>query len=197
MGAKTEYFKLRGKESARKKLGLHLDKKIILFVGHLDPRKDPETLVKAIYRIKKDVVCYMIGKVKLEENLKAMVSELNIKNRVRFLGLKSNKEVSLYMNACDLFVLPSLMEGLPVVLCEALASGKPVVATAVAGTPELVTKDVGYLVRPKDEKDLAEKIMLALNRKWETKKLLKKGKEFSAPESAKKLVVVYKNLLKK
>ena len=101
------------------------------------------------------------------------------------------------MNACDILVLPSLNEGLPVVLCEALACGKPVVATRVAGTPELVNSDVGHLVEPKDVDDLANKILLALNKKWRKDVLIKRGKEFSVDRSAKKLLEVYGIFLKK
>ena len=120
-----------------------------------------------------------------------MVSDLEINNYIRFLGQKTNDEVSKYMNACDLVTLPSLNEGLPVVLCEALACGKPVVATRVAGTPELVNKDVGLLVNPKDEKDLAEKIIKALNKRWNIKLILKRAKEFSVDNSVKKLLTIY------
>ena len=101
------------------------------------------------------------------------------------------------MNACDIFVLPSLNEGLPVVLGEALACGKPVVATKVAGTPELVNNDVGYLVNPKDVNALAEKILLALNKKWEKEKLLKRAQEFSVTKSVRKLIKVYRGFLVK
>jgi len=200
MGAKKGLFKLRNKQRVRKMLDLPMSKEIILFAGHLEKRKGPEYLIKAMKKVvqkEKEVICYIIGKGELDKELKKMTSELNLEKHIKFLGLKTNDEVALYMSACNIFVLPSLMEGMPVVLCEALLSGKPVVATSVAGTPELVTKDVGYLVKPKDEEDLAEKIIMAFNRKWDTKKLLKRGNEFSVPESVKKLVKVYQSFIDK
>ena len=121
---------------------------------------------------------------------------MNAGSYIKFLGQKVNDEIAPYMNACDVFALPSLNEGLPVVLCEALACGKPVVATNVAGTPELVNNDAGYLVKPKDEAELAEKIQLALNKKWNVKKMLERAKKFSVPVSAGKVAVVYNRLLK-
>jgi L-malate glycosyltransferase len=198
MGAQ-KWFKPRDAEEMRKKLDLPRDKKIILFAGYLTPRKGPEYLIKAMDRVlkeKKDTVCYLIGMGVLETELKNMVSSLGLGDNIKFLGVKTNQEVALYMSACDLFVLPSLMEGLPVVLCEALISGKPVVATGIAGTPELVTKDVGYLVKTKDDLDLAKKIIMALDRKWDKKNILERGNEFSTARSAKKLLDVYKKLLK-
>ena len=161
-------------------------------------RKGVEYLIRAVKIVlKKDknVLCCIIGGGYLEEYLKKLTSDSELNDYIRFLGVKRNKEVIPYTNASDILVLPSLNEGLPVVLCEALACGKPVVATNVAGTPELVSKDIGYLVKPKDANDLAEKILLALNKKWKKEKLLKRAKEFSVTRAVKKLMGVYKSLL--
>lgn len=198
MGVLTSEFKPENKDDHRKILNLPLNKKIILFVGHLVTRKGVEYLIRAIESVSKEnknVLCCIIGKGPLEDDLKKLTSELKLNEYIKFLGQKNHSEVAQYMNACDILVLPSLNEGLPVVLCEALACGKPVVATDVAGTPELVDKDVGYLVKPKDAVDLAKKIILALNKKWKKEKLLKKAKQFSVTNSAKKVLNVYKKLL--
>lgn len=199
MGAKTDRFKPKNKQEARKRLNLPLDKKIILFVGHLIERKGVIYLIKAMQEVikkEKNALCLVIGGGAEENKLKKASSDLGLGNYIKFLGQKTNEKVAPYMNACDIFVLPSLNEGLPVVLCEALACGKPVVATAVAGTPELVAKDVGYLVRPKNPKDLEEKITLALNKKWNKNEILERAKLFSAKHCAEKVVNVYKELLK-
>ena len=199
MGFDIVNFKPMDKNKMRKKLNLPSNKKIILFVGHLVTRKGVEFLIKAIQiatKKSKDLICLIIGKGELENKLKKISSDLGINEHIKFLGLKTNNEVADYMSACDIFALPSLNEGLPVVLCEALACGKPVVATSVAGNPELVNEDVGFLVKPKDEKDLAEKIALALVKKWDIKKILNRSHEFSAASSAKKLMKVYRDCLK-
>lgn len=200
MGVNTTNFKPKDKNKVRKILDLPLNKKIILFVGHLVTRKGVEYLIRAIKVISnknKNILCCIVGKGYLENHLKRVASNLNLDEFVRFVGQKTNEEVAKYMNACDIFVLPSLNEGLPVVLCEALACGKPVVATKVAGTPELVNTDVGYLVKPKDVDDLSKKIILALNKKWDKEKLLKRSKEFSVTNSVEKLMGVYKLYKKK
>ena len=199
MGAKTDRFKPRDKYKARKILNLPEDKKIALFVGHLVPRKGVEYLIRAIKIISekdKNIFCYVIGTGHMKGRLQSLASELDLGEFMAFEGQKNHEEVPYYMNACDILVLPSLNEGLPVVLCEALACGKPVVATRVAGTPELVNDDVGFLVNPKDEKDLAEKIELALKKKWNIKKIFERAAEFSTSASAKKLMKVYNGVLK-
>lgn len=199
MGANTDRFRPRSKVKARRMFNLPLDKKIILFVGHLVQRKGVDYLIKSMEKIieyEKRIMCIIIGKGTEEKKLKKLSSMLKLNSYIIFLGQKTNEEVAPYMNACDILVLPSLNEGLPVVLCEALAAGKPVVATNVAGTPELVTKDVGYLVKPKDHTDLAWKIILAVNKKWDVKRILERAEEFSDKKCAKKVVDVYMQILK-
>ena len=200
MGARLDRFKPKDNTKSRKQLNLPKGKKIILFVGHLFTRKGVEYLIKAmkiITKKEKNILCLIIGRGDLDSGLRKLASDLDLCGNITFLGMRTNDEVADYMNACDLFVLPSLNEGLPVVLCEALACGKPVVATNVAGTPELVNSDVGFLVKPKDVSELAEKIILAMNRKWNKKKLLARAAEFSVSASVKKLMKVYESFVKK
>ncbi len=199
MGANAGRFRPKNSRDMRKRLKLPLNKKIILFVGHLVERKGVIYLIRAMKDIiKKEsgALCIIIGKGIEENKLKDAASELGLESHINFLGQKTNEEVAPYMNACDILALPSLNEGLPVVLCEALASGKPVVATAVAGTPELVTKDVGFLVKPGSHEELAEKIILALNKRWSLKKILERAKLFSAKYCAERVARVYRGLLK-
>ncbi len=200
MGANIAKFKPRNVSSVRKLLGLPNDKKIILFVGHLIVRKSPEYLIKSIKHITKrrdDILCCLVGEGPMKNDLTKLISDLGVDRYVKLLGPKANKEVALYLNACDVLVLPSLNEGLPVILCEALACGKPVVASKVAAIPELINEDVGYLSMPRNDIDLADKISRALNKKWDVAKIIKRSKMVSAPNSAKKLVEAYKDIIKK
>ena len=199
MGVATKKFNVKDKIKSRRMLNLPQNKRIILFVGHLVPRKGVEYLIKACNGLSEkgyEFLCCIIGKGWHEGYLKKLAAELGLGDHIKFFGQKNHESVARYINSCDLVVLPSLNEGLPVILCESLACGKPIVATSVAGTPELVTKDVGYLVKPKNVDDLKDKIAMALNRKWDTKKLLARAREFSVPASAEKLLVVYKSFLK-
>jgi glycosyltransferase involved in cell wall biosynthesis len=76
--------------------------------------------------------------------------------RIRFVGKVAHDEVAWWMAAGDVFCLPSLSEGLPTVVCEAMACGRAVVATAVDGTPEIVDDGAtGLLVPPRDAQALA------------------------------------------
>ena len=198
-GYMVKRFRPLNKDRCMQILNLPKDKKIILFVGGLAERKGPEYLIKSIYlalKKRKDIACWIVGGGKLMKSLKNMTHEMKLDGFVNFAGYRLPDEIPLWMNASDLLVLPSLDEGLPNVVVESLACGKPVVATNVPGNLEVINKDVGYLVKPKDENDLAEKIIMALDKKWKKEKLLERAKKFSVTSSAKRLLDVYKSLLK-
>jgi glycosyltransferase involved in cell wall biosynthesis len=91
-----------------------------------------------------------------------VAQRLALADQVFFAGKRPNAEIPLWMNACDVVVLPSLSEGFGVVLVEAMACGKPVVATACGGPEDIVTSDTGILVPPADETALAQAMSDAL-----------------------------------
>ena len=117
------------------------------------PRKGVDTLVEAMGLLARRpqgaplLVAAGIGEMR--PALERRAAELGIADRVRFVGKIGHDEVGWWMAAGDLFVLPSLSEGLPTVVCEAMNCGRPVVATAVDGTPEIVRDgETGLLVPP-------------------------------------------------
>lgn len=76
------------------------------------------------------------------------------------------------MNACDVFILPSLSEGNPTVMFECLGCGKPFVGTKVGGIPEIInSEDYSLLCEPANPKELAEKILIALDKGWDNEKI--------------------------
>ena len=80
--------------------------------------------------------------------------------KVLFLGGVNHENIPELMSAADIFVLPSLSEGFPLVLVEAMASGLPVIATNVGGLPEIVKEgETGFLVPSQDSKQLAQRII--------------------------------------
>jgi len=104
----------------------------------------------------------LAGRGELEGELKAISNQLGIANQIYFLGFR--QDVPEILRAIDVFVLPSLREGLPLSIMEAMCSGLPVVASRVGGIPELFGDvDMGRLVDPTDEVGLADS-MLALIR---------------------------------
>ena len=99
------------------------------------------------------------------------------------------------MNACDIFVLPSLSESFGIVQVEALACGKPVVATRNGGSEEIIiSEEYGYLVETRNAMQLAEKIIQALDKNWNEKVIREYASNFTWEKISKEIVSIYDDL---
>lgn len=133
-------------------------------IGRLEPQKGHKYFLEAIKLLNgsyPDVKFMVVGEGSLRSELEEQSRKLGITNRIEFLGYKKNIENIL--QEIDLLVLPSLYEGLPLVVLEAGAMGKPVIATNVDGSPEIIIdKETGFIVSVKDSLALKEGIELFL-----------------------------------
>lgn len=124
----------------------------LVAVGNLYPVKDHATLLRAAVRLPVARIA-IAGRGSQEEPLRRLAHELGLAERVHLLGLRD--DVDTILTAADIFVQPSLSEGLPLAVLEAMAFGLPVVATRVGGVPEAVVDgDTGYLVPAGDPEAL-------------------------------------------
>jgi len=199
-GFRSDLFYPRDSSECRKILNLPQDKKIILTVGNLEPIKGQMHLVDAIKEIireRKDILCIIVGAGKIRSKLERQIRSLGLEENVILAGGKPHGEIPLWMNACDIFVLPSLNEGNPTVMFEALGCGKPFVGTKVGGVPEVITSDeYGLLVEPANPEDLAEKILVALDREWDREAILAYAERYKWENIAKEILGVYKKVVK-
>ena len=137
-----------------------IDKEIVLFVGKLQTIKGVHWLLcamKDVLRSRPDAALILVGNGKCERKLRSLASKLRISESVVFAG-PQDVHLSEYFAASTLVVIPSEHEGFPLVALEAMASGKPMVASSVGGLPEIVTQDTGILVRSGDFRDLGSAI---------------------------------------
>lgn len=194
-GFKEDLFCPKEMAECRRVLGLPLDRKIILTVGIYETVKGHTYLVEAVSRIireKKDILCVMIGFGTERQALEKQIQSLGLEDHIILAGGKPHTEIPLWINACDLFVLPSLNEGNPTVLFEALGCGKPFIGTRVGGVPEIITSDVyGLLVNPADPDDLKAKILTGLERTWDREAIRAYAKQFTWETIAQKIRDVY------
>jgi glycosyltransferase involved in cell wall biosynthesis len=143
----------------------------LLFVGSLIERKGLRYLLAALPRVFAAHPTYRLviaGDGPQEEELRGLAAGLGVAEKVQFLGFLPPDEVRLWMRRARLFALPSVEEGLGVVLLEALACGTPVVASDVDGIPDTVTADVGLLAQPGRPEEFATAIcsILADPERW-------------------------------
>jgi glycosyltransferase involved in cell wall biosynthesis len=161
-----------GKEQTRRELGLPPHRPVVLYLGRVATVKGPMHFVDAAGRVlreHRDATFVVVGDGHLRPELEAAVRAAGMAEHFFFAGHVRHEEVGRWLGVADLFVLPSLSEGVPHALLEAFAFGLPVVASAVGGVPEIVSDGVnGYLVAPADAPDLARRI-LSLLRSPETR----------------------------
>jgi len=157
------------------------NKKILLTVCRLDPRKNIETLIKAMNLLihkfeEKNIELLVIGDGIEKNHLESLIQKLKLDNCIRLLGSLPNmgKELPLYYAMSDLFILPTLYEGFGIVFIEAMACGLPVITTDRGSNPEIVGND-GILIKAKDSKLLAKTIADTLHDKTLLKELRAKG----------------------
>jgi glycosyltransferase involved in cell wall biosynthesis len=198
-GFRSDLFYPRDMWECRKWLNLPLNKKILLTVGNLEDVKGQSYLIEAVRMVvqeRKDILCVIVGSGKLRNALIRQIHGLGLKEYVLLVGGKPHDEIPLWMNACDIFILPSLNEGNPTVLFECLGCSKPFVGTRVGGVPEVITSDdTGLLVKPANSNDLAEKILIALVKEWDQKAILAYAKQYSWENIAKEILKVYEQVL--
>jgi glycosyltransferase involved in cell wall biosynthesis len=146
---------------------------LLLFVGSLIERKGIKHLIRAMPKVRERLPGYrlaIVGEGPQREELTSLIDELDLEESVTLVGAQPQDQVVQWMQRARLFVLPSLEEGLGIVILEALASGTPCIGTRVGGIPELISPDVGRLVPPADSKALANAALAILQdaETWQT-----------------------------
>jgi glycosyltransferase involved in cell wall biosynthesis len=195
---------LEEKQCLRAGLGLEEDEQVVGVVGSLYPVKGHEYLLAAVPQVLTShprAKFLIVGRGDLESRLKEEVKQRGLEKQVRFLGFR--EDVSALLSLMDIFVLPSLSEGLSIALLEAMAAGKPVIATDVGGNPEVVVDgETGFLVPPRNADALAAKLLLLLADKHQTRRLGENGRRrvqqyFSFQAMVNKYQDLYENCLQR
>jgi glycosyltransferase involved in cell wall biosynthesis len=151
------------RKTLREKLGLELHRRYIANVARFHPVKDQTMLLRAFAGVasqSSDVDLLLVGDGPLRGELEALTVELNLRERVRFLGIRS--DVPEILAAVDVFALTSVSEAASLTLLEAMASGLPVVVTAVGGNPEIVREEREGLLVPRGDASATTAALLRL-----------------------------------
>jgi len=199
-----EEFRNVRRESAngkREELGILPQEKVILTVGRLDPPKGHRFLFLAmgdILRAVPELKLLVVGDGPSRSSLEALARDLGIAANVVFTGVRS--DVRELLALAQVFVLPTLSEGMPVTLLESLASGVPAVASRIGPTEEVIEDGVsGLLVPPRSPQALADAVLVLLQNSERAKAMAERGRllvdeKFSARGCADALAGLYLSL---
>ncbi len=172
-------------DNFKKELGISKDKTVITIIGHVSEVKGHKYFLEMIAGIKgqyPNILGLIVGEDKspnkaYQKNMDSYVRKLGIKDHVRFLGFR--KDIPKILAITDIIAQPSLEEGLPLTVLEAMAAGKPVITTPVGGVPEVIKdNDTGLLVPVRDSKGLMEKVKFLLDNHKDMIELGRRAKRF-------------------
>jgi glycosyltransferase involved in cell wall biosynthesis len=196
------YQKPIDKTSLWNQLGLEANVYLIAVVATLKEQKGHRYLIEAMASIVPQhpgVHVLFIGDGELREALQTRVEALNLGDHIHFLG--NRNDVPTLLAGSDLFALPSLWEGLPMALLEAMAAGLPIVASEVSGTVQaMIPNETGLLVPPGDAQRLAQAIEQLLTDPTQARAMgaaarRRVKEEFSAQKQADEHLALYRRLL--
>ena len=204
-GVDLECFRPRDKSGTRRILGLSDQVPVILYAGRITESKGVGYLAAAMPAVVKeceDVVFVLLGEGNLRLKISKFGEEMGIRQHILFAGYRPHDELPMWLNAADLLVLPSLSEGRPNIILEAMACGIPIVATRVGGIPELIRDgENGILVPPNDVEALTKAILAVLKMDDRRETFGKRAREtleslkVDWESSAEKMAGVYEKVL--
>ena len=169
-GCDLSVFQVRDRLEARERLHLDPASEIVLYIGRMDVKKGLRELVGAAAALRpqrRDLHVYLVGEGPDRHLIESAIQSNSATSYIHALPGCSFDEVAVWMTAADLVTLPSYMEGCPNVVLEALACGRPVVATNVGGIPEILSDECGCLVPPREPVALAHALASVLDKNWD------------------------------
>lgn len=149
-GVDNKKFKVLDIAQSKKDLGLDLDEDFLLFIGNIQEEKGLIYLLEAFSRLKeKNIKLVVIGDGPQKKEMEDFVSSFDLEKNIRFIGARPHDEIPLFLNAANGLCLPSLREGCPNIVLEALSCGTPVLASRVGAVPQIIKeKHQGVVVDP-------------------------------------------------
>ncbi len=176
----------------------------MLFVGSNFQRKGLPTLIRALPQVLVRIPSaklYVIGKDPNQAAMQQLCKRMKVENHVRFLGGLPHPEVLKHFNQADIFVMPSLIEGFGIVFLEAMAAGVPAIGSSLGGTRELITDGInGFLVKPLDVQNLAQKICMLLENKPLREQIVTQGyqtiRHFTLKQMVERTTAYYEKVIR-
>lgn len=177
-GCDLSVFHVRDRLEARQKLSIDPVSEAVVYIGRMDVKKGLRELVEAaasLHLARPNLHVYLVGEGPDMPLIESAIQARNASGYIHALPACAFDDVAVWMTAADLVTLPSYMEGCPNVVLEALACGRPVVATNVGGIPEIMSDECGRLVPPREPVALAQALASVLDTAWDAAAISARG----------------------
>ena len=177
-GCDLSIFRVGDRLEARQNLHIDPAAEAVFYIGRMDVKKGLRELVEAataLHPQRPDLHLYLVGEGPDRPLIEGAIQANNATSYIHALPACAFDDVAVWMTASDLVTLPSYMEGCPNAVLEALACGRPVVATRVGGIPEIMSDEFGRLVPPRDSAELARALASVLDRNWDAAEISAHG----------------------
>lgn len=171
-GCDTSIFHPRDRAEARRALNLPAEAELVVYIGRIDRAKGLIELIDAVAALRAKrprLCCYLVGDGSDEPLVQQAIQRHGAESTITVVPPCSSAGVAQWMAAADLVTLPSYREGCPNVIVEALAAGRPIVASNVGGIPELMDKGVGRMVPAMNVDALRDALDDVLGKSWDEK----------------------------
>jgi teichuronic acid biosynthesis glycosyltransferase TuaC len=169
-GCDLSVFRVKDRAEARDKLHIDAHSEAVVYIGRMDLKKGLRELVQALasmHQQRPGLHAYLVGEGPDRPLIEAAIRSSDASSYIHALPGCTPDDVAVWMAAANVVTLPSYMEGCPNVVLEALACGRPVVATNVGGIPEIMSDACGRLVSPQDPAALADALVAVLDQRWD------------------------------
>lgn len=165
-------------DGLKENLGIVKDDKILITTSRLVLKNGIDDVIESLQYLSDNIKFLVLGTGPDFEKLKNLSRELNVENRVLFLGHIDHKEMPKYLKMADIFIRPSLSEGLGSSFLEAMAADIPVIATPVGGIPDfLINGKTGVFCEVRNSKSIANKVEMILKDKGLRERIIRNAKE--------------------
>jgi glycosyltransferase involved in cell wall biosynthesis len=198
-GCDLAVFHVKDRPEARQRLHIDPAAEAVVYIGRMDVKKGLRELVDAtasLHPQRPELHVYLVGEGPDRHVIESAIQTRNATGYIHALHGCASDDVAVWMAAADLITLPSYMEGCPNVVLEALACGRPVVATNVGGIPELMNDECGCLVPPRDPAALAHALASVLDRTWDAAAISARSSR-SWSDVAAELLAIFESLTAK
>jgi len=196
-GCDTDVFRPMDKLAARAALHIEQDAEVVVYVGRMDVKKGLRELIEAaaaLHPKRPRLRVYMVGEGPDKPIIDEAIQAHGAAAYVQTVPACAFDVVPVWNAASDLLTLPSYMEGNPNVILEAIASGRPVVATSVGGIPEIMGEEGGALVPPRDAAALAAALGSVLDKSWDAEAIAS-SRSRSWETVASELLTIYEKIV--